>query len=360
MKQLRYLLKLKLLLIALLTAMGCKTSQVIPDDVLIDIFHDSYLMNAYIGEQNIRPDSMLIYEPILERYGYTIEDVQYTIKSVSERKSAMISDIVAKTYTKLLEESKLEAQKVVILDTLDNIARRAFSRTIYADSLIRVNSLEDTTKLRITIDDIVPGEYSITYNYFIDSLDENRNSRTELYVITDDTLHVMRNTTMMSRYRDAKYSRKLTLDSTHQKIVINMFYHPQSEESKLPDITIRNFEVNRVLPAKTSVDSLYNSQLNLRIFNHELMSSFTADTVTHKQKASEQKVQAEKPKESKPTVQEPKASEPKERELKEREPKQSKPAAQEPKESKPVVKELKEREPRVRELKEREPRKKNG
>lgn len=355
MKQLRYILKLKLLLIALLTAMGCNTSQVIPDEVLIDIFHDSYLMNAYIGEKNIRPDSMLIYEPILERYGYTIEDVQYTIKSVSERKSAMISDIVAKTYTRLFEESKLEAQKIVILDTLDNIARRAFSRTIYADSLIRVNSLEDTTKLRITIDDVVPGEYSITYNYLIDSLDENRNSRTELYVITNDTMEVMRNTTMLSRYRDAKYSRKLTLDSTHKKIVINMFYHPQTEESKLPDITIRNFEVNRVLPVEISVDSLYNSQLNLRIFNHELMSSFTADTVTHKQKASEQKVQAEKPKESKPTVQEPKASEPKERE-----PKENKPAAQEPKESKPVVKELKEREPRVRELKEREPRKKNG
>ena len=72
MKQLRYLLKLKLLLIALLTAMGCKTSQVIPDDVLIDIFHDSYLMNAYIGEQNIRPDSMLIYEPIYNTFAFNL------------------------------------------------------------------------------------------------------------------------------------------------------------------------------------------------------------------------------------------------------------------------------------------------
>lgn len=259
---------------------SCSNQRVIPDDVMVSIFHDAYLMNAYINEQNIREDSLLIYEPIFKRYGYTIDDVQYTIKSVSERKSARISDLVAQTYERLKEESEAEARKITILDTLDNIAKRVFSRTIYADSLIRVTSLEDTSKLRITIDDIVPGEYTISYNYHIDTLDENRNSRTEIFVKCNDTLEVMRNTTMMSRYRESKYTRRLTLDTTHKQIFINMFYHPKNEEPKLPDIKITNFEVVRVLPTDVSVDSLYNAQLNLRIFNHELMTGFTADTIS--------------------------------------------------------------------------------
>lgn len=259
---------------------SCSDQRVIPDDVMVSIFHDAYLMNAYINEQNIREDSLLIYEPIFKRYGYTIDDVQYTIKSVSERKSARISDLVAQTYERLKEESEAEARKITILDTLDNIAKRVFSRTIYADSLIRVTSLEDSSKLRITIDDIVPGEYTISYNYHIDTLDENRNSRTEIFVKCNDTLEVMRNTTMMSRYRESKYTRRLTLDTTHKQIFINMFYHPKNEEPKLPDIKITNFEVVRVLPTDVSVDSLYNAQLNLRIFNHELMTGFTADTLS--------------------------------------------------------------------------------
>ena len=259
---------------------SCSNQRVIPDDVMVSIFHDAYLMNAYINEQNIREDSLLIYEPIFKRYGYTIDDVQYTIKSVSERKSARISDLVAQTYERLKEESEAEARKITILDTLDNIAKRVFSRTIYADSLIRVTSLEDSSKLRITIDDIVPGEYTISYNYHIDTLDENRNSRTEIFVKCNDTLEVMRNTTMMSRYRESKYTRRLTLDTTHKQIFINMFYHPKNEEPKLPDIKITNFEVVRVLPTDVSVDSLYNAQLNLRIFNHELMTGFTADTLS--------------------------------------------------------------------------------
>ena len=58
-----------------------------------------------------------------------------------------------------------------------------------------------------------------------------------------------------------------------------MYYHPSNEISKQPDITLRDLEVERVLPAEVSVDSLYHQQLNVRIFNHALMSRFTADTV---------------------------------------------------------------------------------
>lgn len=263
----------------LLGSVACSGPRVIPDNILIDIFHDAYIANAYIDECNINSDSLYIYEPIFERYGYTMDDLQHTIMTFTERKSAMLSDLMHEVNSRIDAESKVENRKMIILDTIDNIAKRAYTRTIYSDTLIRVKHMRDTTKLRITISDLIPAEYSVSFDYLIDSLDENRNSRIEAYLLTYDTVQTLRHTMMLSRYREASYSRKFKADTVHRELYIDMFYHPETEESKLPDITIKNFKVVRVLDTEQSVDSLYHEQLNLRIINHALMTSFTADTV---------------------------------------------------------------------------------
>ena len=253
--------------------------KVIPDETLKDIFHDAYIANAYLTEANINDDSLYIYEPIFEHYGYTIDDLHYTITTFTERKSAMLSDLMYDVNQRLAEESKLESRKMVVLDTIDNIATRAYTRTIYNDSLIRVKRMRDSSKLRIRINDIIPAEYTVSFSYLIDTLDENRNSRVEAYLINGDSQPCLRHTMMLSRYREGKYSRKFKTDTTHKALYINMFYHPSSEESKLPDVTINNFKVVRTLSTEESVDSLYHKQLNLRIFNHSLMTAFVADSV---------------------------------------------------------------------------------
>lgn len=276
MKILRHILTI---VATLATLAGCSGPREIPDKDLINIFHDAYLANAYMTEENIREDSLQLYEPIFKRYGYTMADLQYTLTTFNERKSAMLSDIMSEVYHRLDEESRREDAKMVVLDTIENLAKRTYTRTVYADSLISVKRLRDTTKLRITIDDIVPGEYSVTFEYLIDSLDENRNSRVEAYLLRSDSMQMSRHTLMMSRQREGKYSRKFTADTSHRKLHINMYYHPRNEESKLPDVTIRNFKVVRVLPTEVSVDSLYYNQLNINIFNHALMTGFTADTI---------------------------------------------------------------------------------
>lgn len=262
-----------------IVAVGCKGPKEIPDDDLVNIFHDCFLANAYINEEAYDIDSVNIYEPIFERYGYTTSDMRHTMKTFSKRKSAMLSDLVSAASERLEEEYRAIQYQIMILDTIDQVAQRALTRTIYSDTLIRVNQLRDTSKLRINIDDIIPGDYTIRFEYLIDSLDENRNSRICVHTILHDSTESLRQTMMLARHRDAKYSRKLSLDSSHKTLCLDMYYHPQNEESKLPDITIRNLEVERVLPVETSVDSLYHMQLNLRIFNHALMMSFTADTL---------------------------------------------------------------------------------
>ena len=265
--------------VLLLTSVGCQPSREIPDEDLIKIFHDAYLANAYIGEKGITEDSIYLYEPIFKRYGYSVEDMQHTLKTFSKRKSALLSDLMVEVSRQLEEEARIEGRKIVVLDTIDNVAKRRYTRTVYEDSLIRVKRLRDTSKLRITIKDLTTGDYTISFDYLIDTLDENRNSRVEIYALSGDTLETLRHTMMLSRYRQSNYTRRLNIDSTHTKIYINMFYHPNNEESMTPDITIRNLKVVRVLPTEVSVDSLYQKQLNLRLFNYDMMMGFTADTI---------------------------------------------------------------------------------
>ena len=262
-----------------LIAVACSGPKVIPDNILVNIFHDAFVANAYITEANVNSDSLYIYEPIFERYGYTMRDLQHTLTTINERKSSRISNIMQDVSERLEKEYKDEQRKIVVLDTIDNYAKRLYTRTVYSDSLIRVNKLRDTTKLRIHLDSLVAGEYTVSFEYLIDTLDENRNSRVEAYLLTKDSTEVLRHTMMLTRYRTGTYNRKFTADTLHKELVVNMYYHPRNEESKLPDITVRNFKIVRVLPTEISVDSLYTDQLNIRIFNAELMTGFTRDTV---------------------------------------------------------------------------------
>ena len=266
-------------LMPLLSSVGCQDQRVIPDKDLINIFHDAYLANAYIGECGINEDSLYLYEPIFDRYGYTVEDMQYTLKTFSERKSALLSDLMMEVSARLEREAKVEQRKIVVLDTIDNVAKRRYTRTVYEDSLIHVKRLRDTNDLRIKIKDLTTGDYTISFDYFIDTLDENRNSRVLVYAMKSDTLETMRHSMMLNRYRIASYTRKLSIDSTHTEIFIDMFYHPINEEIKLPNIKIMNFKVVRVLPTEQSVDSLYRKQLGIRLLNYDTMMGFTADTV---------------------------------------------------------------------------------
>lgn len=253
---------------------ACDRPKDIPGSKLVNIFHDAFVANAYMREMNISTDSLEVYEPIFRRYGYTTEDVRYTLSRIAGRKSSRLSDLMTSVGDWLDAEAKAEAYRVMILDTIDNVAQRTFTRTIYADTLIRATRMADTTRLKVVVDDLLPGEYTVTFDYFIDSLDKNRISRAELWVECNDSSAVSRYTTVLYRYRDDSFTRRLTIDSTHRKLHLNMYYHMQHDKREQPDVTIRNLKVVRVLPKAEAVDSLYREQLGIRIFNPQLMLTY--------------------------------------------------------------------------------------
>ena len=99
-------LRTALLALLGLLAAACARHTIIPDETLAMIFRDAFLSNAYISEERIPTDSLRIYEPIFARYGYTTDDVHYTIGNFSKRKSARLSDVVERAIDLLEAEGR--------------------------------------------------------------------------------------------------------------------------------------------------------------------------------------------------------------------------------------------------------------
>ena len=214
----RYLRITAFALFAVLFA-ACARHKIIPDDKLAQIFHDAFLTNAYIGNGNVKTDSLRIYEPIFARYGYTTDDVHYTIGNFSKRKSARLSDVVEQAIKLLETEAEHLDREVSILDTIDNVARRTFRRTLYADSLVRVTRLRDTARLRFVFDSIRPGDYTIAFDYLIDSLDENTQLRASVWFERADDRRVNVSPTYLTRRRAAEYRLMREAESQSSKFI---------------------------------------------------------------------------------------------------------------------------------------------
>lgn len=246
---------------------ACARHKIIPDDTLAQIFHDAFLTNAYIGNGNVRTDSLRIYEPIFARYGYTTDDVHYTIGNFSKRKSARLSDVVERAIDLLEAEGKVYNRRVAILDTIDNVACRTFTRTVFADSLLRVGSLRDTARLTFSID-VEPGEYRITAHYLIDSLDRNRRGvKATVWLEKEDGSRAGVYTTSLRRNREETFTRTLTADTVHRCLHVDLLgFYGRPER---PSMTVSRIRIDHTPPAADAVERLYDSQLNVRIFADE-------------------------------------------------------------------------------------------
>ena len=251
----------------LLAGAACTRHKIIPDEKLAQIFHDAFLTNAYIGDERVNIDSLNIYEPIFARYGYTTRDVYYTIGNFSKRKSARLGDIVERAIEMLEREGKFYNREVAVLDTIDNVARRTFTRAVLADSLIRVRSLADTARLSFSLD-VEPGDYQLSLRYLVDSLDRNqRGLKGSVWLERRDSSRTNVYTTTLRRNREETFSRRFTTDTTHRCLRIDFLNF--TGKPQRPSVTVTDLKVEFTPPTRTAVEKLYEQQLGIRIFADE-------------------------------------------------------------------------------------------
>lgn len=254
----------KIAVIAALLLLGaCRGPKIIPDDELALVFHDIYLVDAYLGQENIRIDSLNIYEPVFARHGYAIQDVQYTIGNFAKRKSARLSDVVDKAAAMLDGESRYYRRRIEIRDTIALIAKKRYAETVYSDSLIRVRRTADTALLRIVIPDIRMGSYEVAYNYLLDSLDSNSGLRGNIWLVDSAGRRSGNTTRRLAQAVRSRVDATLDAGDGQRFLVLSIGGYP--EKLTTPNLTVDSLRVTYYLPDEEAVARLSHGRMTGRL-----------------------------------------------------------------------------------------------
>lgn len=268
--------RLLICILATLSIFGCARRKEIDDKTLAKIFRDTYITNAYLGVNYINIDSIQIYEPILSQYGYTAEDLRYTIGNFSRRKSAQLGRVLKDAEEQITKMTEIYNKEVVILDTIKNVAIRTFKRTILRDSLIEISKRADTTKLQLIVEPLQPGSYSIRYKYTYEKeeVKKKKNAKKQdekvlrgaLYVETGSGSH--RNNYSYNLRKEENIRRTITTDTAARRLVIT-FAKPADARHKVgkPKLTISDLEIIYTPDEGLAIDSLFKKYVDLKIFD---------------------------------------------------------------------------------------------
>ncbi len=250
-----------LYLLLVFCAAGCSRPKVIKDSDLEKIFTEIYLSNAYVSQQRFSADSLDIYSPIFKKYGYKPRDMAYTIANFSRRKSSRLSDVVAASSRELDRQYKIYSERVATLDTIDRRSQERFREPVLEDSLIRARKIADTAKLRIVFP-AQAGEYTIAYNYTVDSLDKNLSLRTTITTIDTAGRRSAARTNWMRTNSRERYSVTLTAEPSIKEMEI--LFGNYRKEMTAPHLTVDSLRVNWMPPVKEALERMNHVLLDYK------------------------------------------------------------------------------------------------
>lgn len=259
--------------LTLLCIVSCARKKEIDDQTLAKIFSEAYISNAYLGINYFNIDSVQIYEPILERYGYTPEDLRYTIGNFSRRKSAQLGRVLKDAEEQIKVFADIYEKEVVILDTIKNVAVRSMQRVVYKDSLISVKKLADTSKLKLVVEPLQPGMYSIRYRYTCErekfkekGKSKELSLRGAINIETNNGIH--KNNYSYNLRDEENIRRTITTDTASKRLVITFAKTAdQSKKMKKPNVTVTDLVIEYTPEENLAIDSLFKRYIDIKIFD---------------------------------------------------------------------------------------------
>ncbi len=240
----------------------CGKPREIPEKSLESIFKDIFLVNAYVGRHGLDVDSLDIYKPVFDKYGYKPRDLAYTLDNYSKRKSSRLSYILENSIKMLNSEYSYYEGRVAVLDTIENVARRRFGREVYSDTLISVRRMRDTARLRIRIP-AAEGSFRIRYGYLVDSLDTNYSLRT-IHSVTDSSgRQVVTRSNWMKRNEYSSY--ETVIDAPARSRYMEILFGDYSGRNARPSIRIDTLTITYYMPVRVALDSLNRSLVDYKL-----------------------------------------------------------------------------------------------
>lgn len=236
---------------------ACKRTKQIPNEKLTEIFKDMYLLNAYIDNTRLsmQLDSVDIYKPVLEKYGYTEADFKYTITESMKRKSFRLSEIVDKVIASLETDYAAIEEKVRWQARIDSLAYAISEENLYSKQEIAIRKAADTLPIDILIKkDKGAGRFLITYYYKLDSA-----NFVEGMVNKHEILNAKGGVVGSSSFRPypGKGIRyETTIIGSDDAVKLRLKFGGNQKNAKKINMTIDSLTVKRQLPLEKAMKAL--------------------------------------------------------------------------------------------------------
>lgn len=258
--------KLLLIIAALVSIYSCgsKKNKIIPLDLMSQITAEMFLANAYGEFESLAiADSLDLYEPIFNKYGYTATDMFYTIKDLTTRKSVRYSDVIQAAIDQLERDfNDLNAQ-VIKLDTVETRIMRRYASTVYSLDSLRVVNVADTADASIKIE-LEKGSYDIAFKYFVDEEDKNGSISFKYGIIDTAGDYRLIASSVLSRGKEDKQTASIPSILDQDSILLLELASYSRNRISNPNVRFDSISVKHSLDLEVAKDSFMREMINYR------------------------------------------------------------------------------------------------
>jgi len=232
---------------------GCSKRKRIPEEIFQDIITESLMSDAVIRElgryskpgEPLFPNTLDYYKPIVEKHGYTMKDVRYTIEYMATRKSNPMKNVM-ENVERNIERQKQRAnylyQSKLKLDTL---AINYFADTVYSNDTTLKGKIG---KFNIYVPNPKEGDYTLAFDYrsIAESRGGSRTIKHRLSSLPKDSVKITTGTLWISRRNTPSiFKEKIPVrQSNYDSLNISFYEPPRYNEYKGIDTSyMSNFRV---------------------------------------------------------------------------------------------------------------------
>jgi hypothetical protein len=161
----------KIIVVLILTvSVSCSKQKIIPENVLAEIIYKMYITDAVLltYESSVfHKDSMKIYEPIVEKYGYSFDDLRRTFLKYTAEDNKLQS--VMKKVVKRIDDEKAIYQEPARIEKLSE------NMNVGVDSVSIVSRTVNKQNIEVRLSE--KGVYDISASYFFYKNDSTPNPK---------------------------------------------------------------------------------------------------------------------------------------------------------------------------------------
>ncbi|MDR1130050.1 MAG: DUF4296 domain-containing protein, partial [Prevotellaceae bacterium] len=166
----------RLYIVFILTVLiSCSKQKIIPEKVLVEIVYKMQITDAVLSTHEpsiFHKDSMRIYEPVVEKFGYSLEDLRRTFLKYADQ-DGKLQSVLSEVSLKIENEKK-------IYQPIARIEKLSENMNIGADSVSVVSRTVNKHSVEIRLSE--QGVYDISASYFFYQNDSTENPRMSVWL----------------------------------------------------------------------------------------------------------------------------------------------------------------------------------